>query len=100
MSITSEELNYLIWRYLQESGHEVAALAMEEETRVLEFEQRFKEHIPVGSLVHLVQKGILYSESELLVGPEGKLRTLGPEERENYKRNFTLVQALEVDKQR
>lgn len=49
MSITSEELNYLVWRYLQEAGHEVSALALQEETRVLEFEENFKEHIPVGS---------------------------------------------------
>ncbi|CDO94695.1 unnamed protein product [Kluyveromyces dobzhanskii CBS 2104] len=97
MSLASEELNYLIWRYLQEAGHEVSALALQEETRVLEFEERFKEHIPLGCLVQLVRKGILYTESELLVPANGKVV---PIDQEMYKRNFTLVQALEVDKQR
>lgn len=97
MSIASEELNYLIWRYLQEAGHEVSALALQEETRVLEFEERFKEHIPLGCLVQLVQKGILYTESEFLVPPNGEMV---PVDQELYKRNFTLVQALEVDKQK
>lgn len=90
MSIASEELNYLIWRYLQEAGHEVSALALQEETRVLEFEERFKEHIPLGCLVQLVQKGILYTESEFLVPPNGEMV---PVDQELYKRNFTLVQA-------
>ncbi|CAL9731847.1 SIR4-interacting protein Sif2p [Monosporozyma unispora] len=67
MSITSEEVNYLIWRYLQETGNELSALALQEETRVKEFDEKYKQHIPIGTLVNLVQKGILYCESELLV---------------------------------
>ncbi|AMD18751.1 HBL151Wp [Eremothecium sinecaudum] len=97
MSITSEELNYLIWRYLQEAGHEVSALALQEETRLLEFDEMFKEHIPIGTLVNLVQKGILYTESELLVRYDGEV---APVDKEHYEKDFTLVQALEVDKQR
>lgn len=97
MSITSEELNYLIWRYLQETGHEVSALALQEETRVLDFEKNFKEHIPVGTLVELVQKGILYVESEMLVPPSGEMV---PIDENMYQKNFTLVQALEVNPQK
>lgn len=67
MSITSEELNYLIWRYLQETGNELSALALQEETRVKEFDKLYKQHVPLGTLVNLVQKGILFSESELFV---------------------------------
>ncbi|KAH3903102.1 Sif2p SCDLUD_000714 [Saccharomycodes ludwigii] len=96
MSLTSEELNYLIYRYLQETGHEVSSLALQEETRVLEFEKKFKERIPLGCLVSLVQKGILYTESELLVRYDGKVMPVDPE---NYKKNFTLAQALQVDKE-
>ncbi|CCH59090.1 hypothetical protein TBLA_0B02480 [Henningerozyma blattae CBS 6284] len=40
MSLTSEDLNYLIWRYLQETGNQLTALALQEETRVLEYEER------------------------------------------------------------
>ncbi|AAS51598.2 ADL322Cp [Eremothecium gossypii ATCC 10895] len=97
MSITSEELNYLIWRYLQEAGHEVSALAMQEETRVLEFDEKYKEHIPLGTLVKLVQKGILYTESEFLV--QYNAQSEGADA-EHYGKDFNLVQALEVDKQR
>lgn len=97
MSISSEELNYLIWRYLQECGHEVSALALQEETRCGEFEERFKEHIPIGTLVNLVQKGILYTESELLLRYDGEV---APLDSDHYKKDFNLVQALEVDKQR
>ncbi|AET38964.1 Sif2p Ecym_3481 [Eremothecium cymbalariae DBVPG len=97
MSLTSEELNYLIWRYLQESGHEVSALSMQEETRVLEFDEKYKEHIPIGTLVNFVQKGILYTESELLVRYDGNVMPVDPS---HYEKDFNLVQALEVDKQR
>ena len=72
MSITSEELNYLIWRYLQETGNELSALALQEETRVKEFDKLYKQYVPLGSLVNLVQRGILYSESELFVEQLGR----------------------------
>lgn len=47
--------------------------------------------------MQLVQKGILYMESELLVPANGEMV---PVDEQTYKRNFTLVQALEVDKQK
>lgn len=95
MSLTSEELNYLIWRYLQETGHEVTALALQEESRILEFDEKFREHIPLGCLVNFVQRGILYTESDLLVRYDGEVTPIDPS---HYSENFNLVQALEVDK--
>ncbi|CUS23866.1 LAQU0S12e01794g1_1 [Lachancea quebecensis] len=97
MSITSEELNYLIWRYLQESGKEVSALALQEESRVLEFESTFGERVPIGTLVNFVQKGILYAESELMARYDRESMTLDPG---LSARDFNLAQALEVDKER
>lgn len=94
MSLSSEELNYLIWRYLQESGHELTTLALQEESRVLEFDSQYKLHVPVGSLVNLIQKGILYTESELLVKSNGDITK---EEMENFNENFNLVNALQID---
>lgn len=68
MSINSEQLNYLIWCYLQESGHELTSMALQKETRVANFEQDYlkssEQHIPLGSLVNLVQKGVLYAHAE------------------------------------
>ncbi|CAI4055447.1 hypothetical protein SKDZ_02G2090 [Saccharomyces kudriavzevii ZP591] len=97
MSITSEELNYLIWRYCQEMGHEVSALALQDETRVLEFDEKYKEHIPLGTLVNLVQRGILYTESDLLVDSKGDISSL---DEHHLSENFNLVQALQVDKEK
>lgn len=97
MSITSEELNYLIWRYLQETGNEVSALALQDETRVLDFDTKYGEDIPLGALVELVQKGILYTECDLLVDSDGKVKPVG---NTHYSRNFNLAEALQVEKEK
>ncbi|CCK72335.1 Sif2p KNAG_0J02560 [Huiozyma naganishii CBS 8797] len=93
MSVTSEELNYLVWRYLQETGNELSAAAMQEETRVLEFETLYKRHIPMGTLVNMVQKGILFCESELLVAAAAAPGDNPP----RFKEDFNLVNALKLD---
>lgn len=105
MSVTSEEINYLIWRYLQETGHELTSLALQEETRVLEFDDQYKQHIPIGTLVNLIQKGILYSECELLVNVfdknENNLGKNSIKEKLQLKpfdEQFNLVNALKLDK--
>lgn len=64
MSLTSLELNYLIWRYLQESGFELAAYALQQSSQCLEYEHeknKLIDSIEPGCLVNLVQKGILYT---------------------------------------
>ncbi|KAM9886125.1 hypothetical protein OXX69_013852, partial [Metschnikowia pulcherrima] len=64
MSLTSVELNYLIWRYMQESGFDLAAYAFSKDSACLEYEHAENRLIPAiepGSLVNLVQKGILYT---------------------------------------
>jgi len=65
MSLTSTELNYLIWRYLQESGFDLAAFALEKQAHCSLFEHEANASIVAkigpGCLVDLVQKGILYS---------------------------------------
>lgn len=92
MSLSSEELNYLIWRYLQESGLEVSAFALYDETTVAEFDDKFKDSIPIGSLVNLVQKGILYSESDQLVKQNGDIQ-----DDKYYSDKFTVFHALSAD---
>lgn len=77
MSLTSVELNYLIWRYLNESGHSLAAYAVEKNTHCLEYEHasnKVLDSIPPGCLPSLVQKGILYSLAEdAAAGNAGRL---------------------------
>lgn len=63
MSLTSVELNYLIWRYLSESGYELAAYALQKHLSCLDYEHnqnKLLDSIDRGCLVNLVQKGILY----------------------------------------
>lgn len=68
MSLTSREVNYLIWRYLQESGHDLSAYALDKETHCHDYEsdknEAITERIEPGCLVNLIQKGILYSLAE------------------------------------
>lgn len=82
----------MVWRYLQESGLEVSAFALYDETTVAEFDEKFKDSIPIGSLVNLVQKGILYSESDQLVKQNGDIQ-----EDKFYGENFTVFHALNAD---
>lgn len=87
---------------MQEMGQELAALALQEETRVLEFDERFKEHIPIGELVNLVQRGILYTESELLAQKaEGNalLQSTDSERQRYFNEKFNLVDALKIDRE-
>lgn len=67
MSLTSSELNYLVWRYLQESGHELAAYALDKASQCLTYEESptsSASSVGPGCLVDLVQRGILYTMTE------------------------------------
>ena len=62
MSLTSKELNYLIWRYLQESGYDLSAYALDQQSQCSEYEnnpttQELIQKIKPGCLVDLIQKG-------------------------------------------
>jgi transducin (beta)-like 1 len=92
MSLTSDELNYLIWRYLQESGLQVSALAMLDESTVADFDARYSHAVPIGSLVNLVQKGMLYSYADQLVEQNGEVLT-----EEEYGEKITMFHALGSD---
>lgn len=87
MSLTSLELNYLIWRYLQESGYELAAFALQKRSRCLEYEHeknKFIEFIEPGCLANLVQKGILYTfVEEAAEGKEDRLTLMNAIIKEN-----------------
>ncbi|AOA60524.1 Set3C histone deacetylase complex subunit [Komagataella phaffii CBS 7435] len=64
MTLTSQEVNYLIWRYFQEVGLELSAYALDDETKIHELDELYKNKIPIGSLVNFIQKGILYTMKE------------------------------------
>ena len=65
MSLASDEMNYLVYRYLLESGFMHSAFAFGHESRVDGGGQkREATAIPPGALISFVQKGLQYCELE------------------------------------
>lgn len=61
MSISSSEINILIQRYFQELGYDHSAFAFGSESKIPHHEVA-KRNVPPGSLVYLIQKGIMFSQ--------------------------------------
>ena len=71
MSLTSDEVNYMVYKYLLESGFVHSAFTFANESFVNRTrlsggggEQNEEEDIPAGALVQFVQKGLQYLELE------------------------------------
>lgn len=86
MSIRSEEVNYLIYRYLQESGRscfwyqliigfEHTAYAFAYESMVADTKV-YDEYLPPGSLVTYLQKALQYIELETHIRDVQVLKSL------------------------
>ncbi|KAG0352096.1 hypothetical protein BGZ54_002959, partial [Gamsiella multidivaricata] len=73
MSVTSEEINYLIFRYLQESGFVHTGFAFQNESHIHKSEYR-NANVQPGALVSVIQKGLLYMDLELHVNEDGTER--------------------------
>jgi transducin (beta)-like 1 len=63
MSVTSDELNYLIYRYMQESGFTHSAFSFGCESQVIKANINGTK-VPPGMLVSFVQKGLQFAEIE------------------------------------
>ena len=70
MAINSEEVNYLVYRYLQESGFEHTAFAFAYESMVADTKV-YDEYVPPGSLISYLQKALQYIELETHVRDDG-----------------------------
>ncbi|KAF9170664.1 hypothetical protein BGX20_008687 [Mortierella sp. AD010] len=73
MSVTSEEINYLIFRYLQESGFVHTGFAFQNESHIHKSDYR-NANVQPGALVSVLQKGLLYMDLELHVNEDGSER--------------------------
>ena len=74
MSITSDELNYLIHRYLQESGFTHSAFAFGNEACVNQsYLNSTPSLVPPGALISIAQKGLQFVEAEMSITADGKL---------------------------
>ena len=63
VSVSSEEINLLVQHYLQELGFEHTAFSFGCESKI-PMKNIAKREIPPGSLVYLIQKGIMYAQME------------------------------------
>ncbi|CAH8462481.1 unnamed protein product [Schistosoma bovis] len=75
MSFTSDEVNFLIFRYLQESGycHSAYLFGLESQISQSNVDGAL---VPPGSLLSLIQKGLQYTEAEISIGEDGSERVV------------------------
>lgn len=64
MSLSSDEINLLIQHYLQEFGYEHSAFAFGAESKIPLNTKIANHYVPPGSLVYLIQKGMMLSQIE------------------------------------
>ena len=64
MSISSDEVNYLVYRYLQESGFTHAAYTFGYESFIAKTSIAQGTELPPGALISFIQKGLQYLELE------------------------------------
>ncbi|KAE8348788.1 hypothetical protein BDV28DRAFT_77697 [Aspergillus coremiiformis] len=76
--LTSHHVNYLIWRYLQESGQGEAAVTLQRAWNHDPQSLPFAPYIKTHALVSLVQKGLQYHELEQSLDKDGNPRPFSP----------------------
>eukprot|EP00736_Rhodelphis_marinus_P008226 Rmarinus@m.17192 len=69
-SITSDEVNFLVYRYLQESGYNHAGFTFAYESSVAQSNIN-GDHVPPGALISFLQKGLQYAEIETHLKQDG-----------------------------
>ena len=70
MTFSSDEVNFLVYRYLQESGYTHSAYTFGVESLVAQSNIN-GALVPPAALVNIIQKGIYYVEAESSVGEDG-----------------------------
>lgn len=70
MSFSSDEVNFLVYRYLQESGFQHSAFTFGIESHISQSNIN-GALVPPAALLTIIQKGLLYTEVELSVGEDG-----------------------------
>lgn len=73
MSITSDEVNFLVYRYLQESGFSHSAFTFAYESQVVK-STVVSSSVPPGALISFIQKGLQYVGIEAHVNEDGTER--------------------------
>ena len=74
MCMTSDEVNYLVYRYLQESGFEHTAFVfnLESHTNSCNIDGTL---VPPGALISILQKGLQFVQAEISLSDDGLIST-------------------------
>ncbi|KAL0083312.1 WD40-repeat-containing domain protein [Phycomyces blakesleeanus] len=72
MTLTSEEVNIIVYRYLQESGFRHSSFAFQYESQVQKSAYRDVE-IQQGMLINIIHKGLQFMEIETHMNEDGEL---------------------------
>ncbi|XP_063601259.1 F-box-like/WD repeat-containing protein TBL1XR1 [Penaeus indicus] len=75
MSFTSDEVNFLVYRYLQESGFYHAAYVFGIESHISQSNIN-GALVPPAALLSIIQKGLQYTEAEISIGEDGSERLI------------------------
>ncbi|XP_015782775.1 F-box-like/WD repeat-containing protein TBL1XR1-A [Tetranychus urticae] len=75
MSFSSDEVNYLVYRYLQESGYIHSAYTFGIESHINSSNIN-GSLVPPSALLNIIQKGLQYTEAEISIGEDGTERNI------------------------
>eukprot|EP00092_Neocalanus_flemingeri_P018617 GFUD01020161.1.p1 GENE.GFUD01020161.1~~GFUD01020161.1.p1 ORF type:complete len:492 (+),score=91.24 GFUD01020161.1:223-1698(+) len=75
MSFSSDEVNFLVYRYLQESGFVHSAFVFGAESLIAQSNIN-GALVPPCALISIIQKGLMYVEAEISTGEDGQERLI------------------------
>lgn len=75
MSFSSDEVNFLVYRYLQESGFTHSAYTFGIESHIAQSNIN-GALVPSAALLSIIQKGLQYTEAEISIGEDGTERMI------------------------
>ncbi|TRY64040.1 hypothetical protein TCAL_06278 [Tigriopus californicus] len=75
MSFSTDEVNFLVYRYLHETGFYHSAYVFGQESHISQSNIN-GALVPPKALISIVQKGLLYVEAEIATGEDGNERSI------------------------
>lgn len=75
MSFSTDEVNFLLYRYLHEAGFYHSAYVFGQESHISQSNIN-GALVPPQALITIIQKGLLYVEAEIATGEDGNERSI------------------------
>lgn len=92
MSVSLDEMNYLVWRYMQENGFPHAAYVFDTESQASSTNIPGSQ-VPPGGLISLLQKSLIYLKIEKSIREKSSTNPDVRAEIENIQKAFPTTQA-------